>query len=129
MHKPRQVPESTPVCYERHRPRQFMLSRLTQPCAETFVTELEDPANAEMPQFVSIGFDVFLERGMASPRLPEAALPSPQSRQAGRFQPRSTRLLRSTRAGLAVFCTAINVKLKRLARAHWPRSRPFGCET
>ena len=57
------MPDGAPVHCERHRPEQTTLYRLAQPHAATFIAVAEAAIGAELPQFVEVEFDTFLECG------------------------------------------------------------------
>jgi len=46
------APDSAPVHYERHRPKQTTLYRLVQQHAATFFERAEAASGADLPQFV-----------------------------------------------------------------------------
>ena len=62
--QPQRAPDGAPVHYERHGPEQTTVYRMVQQHAATFFAQAEDVAGADLPQFVKVKFDAFVECGI-----------------------------------------------------------------
>jgi Transposase zinc-binding domain len=61
---PQRAPDGAPLHYERHRPEQTTLYRLVQQHATSFIAHTEANTGSELPRFIKVEFDAFLECGI-----------------------------------------------------------------